>query len=99
MSKLIYGYARVSTPTQSIDRQIRNIKDAYEVNKIYQEVFTGTDFQGRKELQKLLKVVREDDVIVFDSVSRMSRSAEEGFKLYQELFNKGVELDFIKNLI
>ena len=44
----------------------------------------------------MLKVVKKGDTIVFDSVSRMSRNAEEGFKLYQELFNKGVELIFIK---
>lgn len=34
--------------------------------------------------------------IVFDSVSRMSRDAEEGFKLYEELFNAGIELVFLK---
>ena len=33
---------------------------------------------------------------MFDSVSRMSRDASEGFKLYEELFNKGVELVFLK---
>ena len=33
---------------------------------------------------------------MFDSVSRMSRSAEEGFALYQVLFNKGVHLVFLK---
>ena len=35
-------------------------------------------------------------MIIFDSVSRMSRNAEEGFDLYQDLFNKGVELRFLK---
>lgn len=40
--------------------------------------------------------VKKGDTIVFDSVSRMSRNAEEGFKLYEALFNEGVELIFLK---
>ena len=60
------------------------------------EIFTGTKIQSRKELDKLLKLVKEGDTIIFDSVSRMSRNAEEGFKLYQELYHKGIELVFLK---
>ena len=59
-------------------------------------MFTGTKIEGRTEWQKLYKRVQQGDTIVFDSVSRMSRNAEEGFELYKELFNRGVELVFIK---
>lgn len=93
---MIYGYARISTPQQSIQRQIRNILEQYPDARIFEEVFTGTKFQGRKELDKLLKLVKVDDTIVFDSVSRMSRSADEGAALYEELFQKGVRLVFLK---
>ena len=51
---------------------------------------------NRKELNKLLKVVKTGDTIVFDSVSRMSRNAEEGFELYEQLYNKGINLVFLK---
>ena len=64
--------------------------------KIITEVYTGTKIQGRKELDKLLKIVLSGDTIIFDSVSRMSRDAEEGFLLYQELFLRGINLIFIK---
>lgn len=93
---MIYGYTRISTKQQSIERQIRNIKDLYPNAVIIEEVYTGTKIYGRKEFNKLLKKVKSGDTIVFDSVSRMSRNAEEGFELYQELFNKGIELIFIK---
>ena len=93
---MIYGYTRISTKQQSIERQIRNIKDLYPNAVIIEEVYTGTKIYGRKEFDKLLKKVKSGDTIVFDSVSRMSRNAEEGFKLYEELFNKGIELIFIK---
>ena len=90
-----YGYARISRPKQSIDRQIRNIRASYPDAVIVQEAYTGTTLE-RKEWGKLFAAVSEGDTIVFDSVSRMSRSAEDGFEAYEELFNRGVELVFLK---
>ena len=91
----IYGYARISTAKQSIERQIRNILAAYPTAIIIQEVFTRTSL-NRKEWQKLFKKVKAGDMIVFDSVSRMSGNAEDGFNAYEELYNRGVELVFLK---
>lgn len=93
---MIYGYCRISTPKQSIERQVRNILAVYPSAKIVKETYTGTKFQGRKALEKILKRVKANDTIVFDSVSRMSRTADEGFKLYQELFEKNINLVFLK---
>lgn len=91
-----YGYARISTKRQSINRQIRNILAVSPDAIIFQEVFTGTKFYGRKELDKLLRVVKSGDRIIFDSVSRMSRNADEGVALYFELYDKGISLVFLK---
>lgn len=91
-----YGYCRISTPQQSIDRQERNIKAKYPKAHISRESYTGTKVEGRKELDKILKAVKPGDTIVFDSVSRMSRNADEGIALYEQLFNKGIELVFLK---
>ena len=93
---MIYGYCRISTGKQSIDRQIRNIKAAYPEAIIVEEVYTGTKFQGRDKLEKIVKAVKEGDTIVFDSVSRMSRNAEEGMILYRELYERGISLIFLK---
>ena len=91
----IYGYARVSTAKQSIERQIRNIERVYPDAVIRREAYTGTKID-RKEWSKLFAVVRAGDTIVFDSVSRMSRNAEEGFTVYEELYSRGVNLVFLK---
>lgn len=96
MSNKIYGYCRISTREQSIERQIRNIKGIYENAIIIDEVFTGTKVEGRTKWNNLLKNLKKGDSIIFDSVSRMSRNAEEGFQLYEKLFNQGIELIFIK---
>lgn len=91
-----YGYCRISTPNQNIERQVRNIRKLYPNAHIVKEVYTGTKFQGRKEFDKILRLVKDDDTIIFDSVSRMSRTADEGFELYKELFNKNINLVFLK---
>lgn len=99
---MVYGYCRISRKTQNIERQIRNILKKYPSAKIYKEAYTGTRIEGRTEWNKLYKAVMRDVaagekvIIVFDSVSRMSRNAEDGIKLYFELFDKGIELEFLK---
>lgn len=91
----VYGYARISRKEQNIDRQIRNIKAEYKDAVIVQEAFTGTKID-RPSWNKLYKTVKEGDTIVFDSVSRMSRNADEGIKTYFALYDRGVSLVFLK---
>lgn len=90
-----YGYCRISTYKQSIERQIRNIHRIYPDANIIQEIYTGTKTDGRKKWNQLLSVVKAGDTIIFDSVSRMSRNADEGFETYQKLFNTNVDLVFL----
>ncbi len=92
---MVYGYCRISTPQQNIERQIRNIKKEFENAVIVSEVYTGTK-QDRPEWNKLIKNVNSGDIIIFDSVSRMSRNAQEGCREYEALFNNGVSLQFLK---
>lgn len=91
---MLYGYCRVSRAKQKIERQIANIKEIYPEALIIQEVFTRTRMD-RKEWQKLYNKVKAGDIIVFDSVSRMSGNANDGFAAYEALYNKGVELIFL----
>ena len=51
--------------------------------------------QGIDKVEEVKRVV-QGDTIVFDSVSRMSRNAQEGFEIYEELYSKGVDLVFLK---
>lgn len=95
MENKIFGYCRISKKSQSIDRQERNIKKAYPNATIVKEAYTGTKID-RPQFNNLIDKAKQGDTVVFDSVSRMSRNAEEGFSLYQELFNKGINLVFLK---
>ena len=99
MSKgTIYGYCRVSTRSQSIDRQVENIKKAYPNiagKDIFKDCYTGHRLD-RPEFEKQLSKVQAGDKIVFDEVSRMSRKARDGFNLYMDLYEKGIDLEFLK---
>lgn len=99
--KNVYGYCRISTPKQNIERQERNILERYPSAYIVKEIYTGTKTDGRREWEKLYKLLKKESssqniVVVFDSVSRFSRNANEGCELYESLFNMNIDLIFLK---
>ena len=95
MSK-VYGYVRVSTISQKTQRQIDNIKSYNSEAIIREEKQSGKDIENRAVFKKLLSDVKSGDTIIFDEVSRMSRNAQEGYELYMNLFEQGINLIFLK---
>ena len=55
----IYGYGRISTPAQNIDRQIRNIKAAYPEAVIVTDTYTGTK-DTRPGWQRLMHTIKPE---------------------------------------
>jgi len=92
----IYGYCRISTPQQNIERQERNIKTVYPDAVLVSEAYTGTKIE-RPQWSRLLNRVAAGDTIVFDSVSRMSRDAADGYAAYENLYSRGVTLVFLSH--
>ena len=90
-----YGYVRVSTQKQKVERQIANIKKEYPNAVIIEESYSGISMD-RPKWNKLVKALKPGDTIIFDEVSRMARNAQEGFETYLELYNKGIDLIFLK---
>ena len=91
----VFLYCRISIKKERIERQISNLKKTFPEGEIYQEVYTGKTM-ARPVFQKMLSKVQSGDTIAFDAVSRFSRTAEEGFTLYKELYERGVNLVFLK---
>lgn len=91
----VYGYCRISTTKQKIERQVENIRRTSPTAIIYKEEYTGTT-TNRPQWNTLKSKLKAGDTVVFDEVSRMSRNAAEGIELYTELFDMGVNLVFIK---
>ena len=102
MSNIVeYAYPRVSTPNQQLDRQIQNIRAAYPNAIMFPDKFTGTRID-RPQWNKLHRQILADVErglqvrVIFDEASRLARNAEEGIRIYEELFSLGVELIFLK---
>lgn len=90
------GVARISRPTQNIQRQIRNIKNQYPNANIIKIVYTGSKVTGYKDFINVVDKLEEGDTLIFDSASRMSRDSKEGCDLYEKLFNRNVKIVFLK---
>ena len=65
-----FGYVRISTPQQNLQRQIRNILAEYPQAEIVEEIYTGTKFQGRKEFDKLM--LKKDSQCIMSFSARES---------------------------
>ena len=100
-----YSYMRISTKEisdkQSFNRQEKSLQAYAKDKKIeyllsFKDDVSGSTFD-RLEWIKLEKLVQKDDTIVFKEISRFTRQAEEGYKKYMELMQRGVNLVFLDN--
>ncbi|MBP5378090.1 MAG: recombinase family protein [Ruminococcus sp.] len=92
---MIYGYCSINTKKQSIERQIKNIKEAFPQAVITEEPYSRSSVK-RTEWNKLLRKLEKNDLVVFDSIGRLGRNAAEAFSLYKELVYKRIRLVFLK---
>lgn len=97
MKNYIFGYARVSTEQQNLDRQIDALQK-YGVDLIFNEKMTGTK-RNRPELSKLLDRMTEGDTVVVESLSRLGRSTKDLIELTELFERKGVHLVSLKESI
>lgn len=102
----IYAYMRISTEEergkQKFTRQENALEKYAKENKIeyllkFKEDKSGKDFENRTEWQRLERLLQAGDTIVFKDICRFTRQAEEGYKKYMSLLEKGIELIFLDN--
>ena len=95
---MLYGYARVSSREQNLERQIIALLDAgVEERNIFKEKKSGKNFQDREEYQKLLNVLNVGDTVILKELDRLGRNMQEIEKEYQRLVvGRGCYLKFIK---
>lgn len=102
----VFAYMRISTQEergkQKFTRQEKALESYAEKNGIQfvlalQEDKSGKSFDNRDEWNRLEKLVQSGDCIVFKDICRFTREAENGYKKYMELLNKGIDLIFIDN--
>ena len=97
MKHCTFGYARVSTEQQNLDRQL-DMLTQYGVDYIFNEKMTGTK-RDRPELNKLLDRLMAGDTIVVESLSRLGRSTKDLIELVDLFEKKQVHLVSLKEQI
>ena len=95
---MIYGYARVSTATQSkdgnsLEDQTRALQ-AYGCQEIITEAFSGKSME-RPQFSMLFQKLQEGDTLVVTKLDRFARTAIDGVSAVRELFNRGVRVHIL----
>ena len=95
---MIYGYARVSTTGQahdgnSLDAQVNALQEA-GAEKIFSDVFSGRTTK-RPELDKLLRVIQDDDTLIITRLDRIARSLIQGVQLLENLSDRGIIVEVL----
>lgn len=87
-----YGYVRVSSITQNIDRQIEEMKKLGLKDKfIYIDKQSGKDFD-RYNYQKLKKKLKKDDLLIIKSIDRLGRNYDMIINEWADI-TKNIEAD------
>jgi DNA invertase Pin-like site-specific DNA recombinase len=94
---MIYGYARVSTADQNLDRQLDALRK-YGIDKLFCEKMSGTK-KNRPELDKMLSELSEGDTVVIESLSRLGRSVKNLSELMERFNAQNIRLVSMKETI
>ena len=99
---MTYGYIRVSTDKQTVENQRFEIQHYCEKNKIQidawiEETITGTLDPKKRQLGKLLKTVKKNDLIICSELSRLGRSLFMIMSVLNFLMEKEVRIWTIKD--
>jgi DNA invertase Pin-like site-specific DNA recombinase len=92
------GYVRVSSFDQNPDRQLDAFEEAPEhlaLDRVFTDKASGKDTL-RPQLEAMLSFVREGDTIVVHSMDRLARNLDDLRRLVQELTQRGVRIEFVK---
>lgn len=85
------GYVRVSSFDQNPERQLEHL----HVDRVFADQASGKDTQ-RPELDAMLSFVREGDTVVVHSMDRLARNLDDLRRLVQQMAQRGVRIEFVK---
>ncbi len=91
MAEMLIGYARVSTPSQNLDRQVAALR-AIRCDTIFREKASGSAVKNRPELEKAIDALGTGDVLVVAEWDRATRSMMDGIHIMQRIANRGAAI-------
>lgn len=94
MSSRIFGYARVSSKDQNEEKQLKAFKDyGIDDRDIYIDKKSGKDFE-REQYQLIKNILREDDLLVIQSIDRLGRNYEMIVNEWKDI-TKNIKADIV----
>ena len=91
------GYVRCSTVVQNESRQL-SMMEEQNVEKIFMDKASGKN-TDRKAFKEMMAFIREGDIVVCESISRIARNTRDLLSIISELTEKGVEFVSLKENI
>src|SRR5918995_5028730 len=85
------GYIRVSTLDQHEGRQLEGV----ELDRTFTDHASGKDTK-RPQLEQMLSFVRSGDTVIVHSMDRLARNLDDLRRIVQQLTDKGVRIEFVK---
>jgi len=92
---MIFGYARISSKNQSLQRQLTVLEPICD--KIITETVSGKSTSERPELLNLLSHLREGDTLVAHSIDRLARNTRDLLEMIDNLVARGITVQFLAN--
>lgn len=87
-----FGYARVSTDKQHLDRQMDFFEQhGIKPQQVFMEKITGVK-KDRPQLERLKEMAREGDAIYIESLSRLGRSTKDLLQLIDHFQTAGITI-------
>lgn len=92
MTTKTFGYCRVSSSDQCLDRQLAQLRDfGIDERDIYIDKKSGKNFD-REQYQLMKAHIRQGDLVVFSSLDRMSRNYKNLIEEWQSLRSMGCDI-------
>lgn len=95
--KIRIAYCRVSSESQSVDRQMQ-LLEKEKIEKYFVEKVSGKN-RERPQLKEMMNFVREGDTVIVESISRLARNTKDFLEIVTELTDKKVEVISLKESI
>lgn len=92
MTRRVWGYARVSSTDQNLDRQREALAG---VDALIEESVSGKSREDREKLRLLVGLVQPGDVIKVKSIDRLARNTRDLLETIDELVEKDVSIEFV----
>lgn len=86
----VVGYRRVSSASQSLDRQ-----ELVGCDKVFEEKLSGAK-RDRPELNRLLDYIRDGDEVRVHSIDRLARDLRDLQSIIEQINDKGATITFLK---